>query len=606
MTVSALPALKENSLYREPSAVAVLLRRFTWAAMIALVSLATPAAATSARKAVIIGINDVYRIEGLDNSSAGGMARVRALRAKLERTSPDLLLLHAGDFLSPSFLGRTYAGAQMIDLMNIMDGNPRPGAFDARMFVAFGNHEFDATHCGRDGPLANLVAASEFAWLAANLDFTRCDKLKSLAGHARIAANRIVESGGLRIGLFGVTLAYPDYAAIVVDPVATACRQIGELRAKGVDAVVAVTHLGWRTDMALLGLGTDGRPLPAEALACQHKPDVIVGGHDHNNMALPSAAPRLFKADADAVSAWVIEIEKPRNKPLAVKGRLVKLDQRAPQDPLARRIATTWIRHHDERFCLNECVGLPADKIKACRGAVANGACLTEAYAKTASPIETEEIMIRSFETGFGDWLADQVRAAGQADVAFLNAGTIRINQTLPAGTVLTRRHLEQMFPFKDKLVIRQVSGRVLWRAMEHAIAQRGEGPWAHFSGMAVQLAEAESAHKIARILVRRRDGRVVDIGTEPAALFTVASSPFLLADGDGHGFGLCPPQTTKTACIEELAAAPGWPTSGEGADIASLVRLKLREVDPARGLELQTDRRFCDRGQTDCLISRW
>ncbi len=571
-----------------------------------IVLLAFPLAAQTSGKAVLLSINDVYRIEGIHESSTGGLARVRALRAELERRSPELLLLHAGDFLSPSFMGRTYAGAQMVDVMNILDGNPRTGSFDARMFVTFGNHEFDQTHCGKDGPLARLVTASEFTWLSANLDFSRCERLRALVGHKNIATNRIVMSGGLRIGLFGVTLAYPDYAAIVNDPVATACLQVEELRAKGVDAVVAVTHLGWRNDLRILGFGPDGQPLPADAKPCKSSPDVIIGGHDHEKMALPSARPQLFKADADAASAWVIEIEKSGRRPVKVSGRLVQLDEKRVPDAMTQRSVTHWLRQHDERFCLNECTAATGDALRACRAAIDGGACLKETYARATSAIETEEAVNRSFETGFGNWLADQVRLAGGADVAFLNGGSIRINQSLPAGTMLTRRHLEQMFPFKDKLIVREVQGEALWRAMEHAVRERGEGPWAHFSGMAVELSPAQSATRIARILIKRVNGEVVEIGPDSKALFTVASSAFLLSNGDGHGFRSCPQGLSGTRCIEHLESAPQWPLKGDGADISSLVRMRLREADPVRGLGFVVDRRLCDRGQSNCLISRW
>ena len=578
-------------------------------AVICLVVLTVASSSGSAqgkRKAVLLSINDVYRIEGLDDGRVGGMARVRALRAELERSTPDLLFLHAGDFLSPSFLGRTYGGAQMIDLMNVMDGNPRPGAFDERMFVTFGNHEFDGSHCGRDGPLEKLVTASEFSWITSNLDFTRCDKLKGLSGHARIAPHRIVESGGLKIGILAVTLAYPEYAAIVRDPVATACGKIEELRSKGADVVVALTHQGYRADLSLLGLGPDGRPLPEASRPCKQAPDVVIGGHDHNSMALPSASPRLFKADADALSAWVVEIERTGRGALRVKGRLVQLDGKRKPDPLAQRLASQWLKHHDERFCLAQCVGLTGDLARACRRAVDDGACLKETFAKSASVIETEEIHNRSFETGFGNWLADAVREAGEADVAFLNSGGIRINQTLPAGTMLTRRHLEQMFPFKDRMVTRDVSGATLWKAMEVSVTQRGEGPWAHFSGMAVELSPPGAASRIAKILVKRRTGEVVAIDPSSTAMFKVAGSAFVLANGDKHGFALCGSEPSTTKCIEALSADPRWPATGDAADIGGLVRAKLRALDPARGLELSLDRRLCERGHTNCLVSTW
>ena len=153
-------------------------------------------------------------------------------------------------------------------------------------------------------------------------------------------------------------------------------------------------------------------------------------------------------------------------------------------------------------------MGVHKDGLKQCRMAVEDGACLKEVFGRTSSLIETEEIANRSSETGFGNWVADQLRAAGGADVAFLNAGTIRLNYNLGAGTVLTRRHLEQMLPFKNNLVVRDVPGQTLWRAVEHAVAHRGEGAWAHFSGMTVRLGGIDAMHKVAKILVRRQDGR--------------------------------------------------------------------------------------------------
>jgi len=74
----------------------------------ALFAFAFPSSAASDRTAVLLAINDVYRIEGLRDGTIGGLARVRALRLELEREAPDLLMLHGGDFLFPSFASRMY------------------------------------------------------------------------------------------------------------------------------------------------------------------------------------------------------------------------------------------------------------------------------------------------------------------------------------------------------------------------------------------------------------------------------------------------------------------------------------------------------------------
>ncbi len=567
---------------------------------------ASPALSEKSGKAVLLTINDVYRLKGINDGKDGGMPRVRALRAELERDAPDLLFLHAGDFLSPSFLGRTYKGEQMIDLMNVMDGDPAHGSIDPRMFVAFGNHEFDDSHCNKKGPLASFVAKSEFTWLAANLDFSKCGPLQDLVASPRIVPSRIMESGGLRVGIYGVTLSRPKYAAVVSDPVATSCAQVKALRSKGADVVVALTHLAWQTDLSLLGLDAESKPLAKDARNCSDMPDVVIGGHDHVAMNLPSKNPRLFKADADALSAWVIELSKDANGTVQIKSRLVALDTSRKPDALAERLADQWLVRHDEQFCARDCLYQGPKKRKACLAKVKNGACLREPIAKTASIIETEELANRSSETGFGNWMADRVRAAGAADVAFLNAGGIRLNYNVAPGTMITRRHLAQMFPFKNKLAVRTVQGKVLWKAMEQAVRKRGEGAWAHFSGMAVRLKGEGGRQIVSQILVQRWDGSVMKVGPDSEEPIKLASISFVLANGDGHGFALCPGEANIWACKATLEKTPDWPLVGEGRDLTGFVLRELRLAGKDSSVNFAKDGRLCDPLQSDCLIDRW
>ncbi|NNF79141.1 MAG: bifunctional metallophosphatase/5'-nucleotidase [Rhizobiales bacterium] len=564
-----------------------------------------PALAQDEKKAVILSINDVYRIGGINEGRHGGMARVRALRAKLEKTAPDLLFLHAGDFLSPSFLGRSYRGAQMIDLMNVMDGSAKQGSQDGRMFAAFGNHEFDDSHCGKDGPLPDLVAQSEFTWLASNLDFSKCKRLSRLAGSKQISPSRIVESGGMKIGLYGLTLARSKYRDIVSDPETVSCQMVADLRAQGVDAVVALTHLAFGDDLRLLGLTASGKPLAAGEETCADKPDLVVGGHDHVSMALPTNAPRLFKADADAVTAWVIELSPDGKGGVTVNARLEVLNEDAAEDPLAKRLSEGWILRHDERFCATDCISESKDKVRQCLKQVQAGACLTQPIAKAASLIETEEIANRSLETGFGNWVADTVREAGRADIAFINAGAIRLNYNIDKGTTVTRRHLEEMFPFKNKLVVREVPGRVVWAALERAFKARGEGAWAHFSGLALKRT-GQDGLAFEKVLVRRVSGEVVEIGPASEDPIKIASLSFVLANGDRHGFKVCPGTEDIWACKGELEKAPNWPATDKGDDLAEFVRIALRDADEGSGVVFQTDGRICEAKRSDCLVDRW
>src|SRR5262245_45759199 len=121
-----------------------------------------PAAARAAgeRTAVLLTVNDVYRIEGVDGGRVGGLARLRTLREQLERGHPDLLVLHAGDLLYPSFASRMFNGEQMIAVLDDLDGDP--AAFDPRMFVVFGNHELEKPRRKDAGILAQRVRESQF------------------------------------------------------------------------------------------------------------------------------------------------------------------------------------------------------------------------------------------------------------------------------------------------------------------------------------------------------------------------------------------------------------------------------------------------------------
>ncbi len=126
---------------------------------------------SSEREVVVLAMNDVYRIEGVEGGQRGGMSLVRALRRQLEQRNPDLLFLHAGDFLFPSLLSEWTQGAHMVEMMNRLDG--APGVFDPRMFVVFGNHEFDQFKRKHAALLQARIDQSEFQWLGTNIRFAQ-------------------------------------------------------------------------------------------------------------------------------------------------------------------------------------------------------------------------------------------------------------------------------------------------------------------------------------------------------------------------------------------------------------------------------------------------
>lgn len=443
------------------------------------------------RQIHILTINDTYRIGGLYEGTVGGPARVRALRKKLEEEhGGPILLLHGGDVISPSFIGRMYEGEQMIDVLNLMDG--KEGTFDPYMFVVLGNHEFD-----EDGPVLEArLRESEFTWLGSNVIFKKATKDTPgvSASNLEIAhietINHILTIGGMKIGIFGLTIESPriDYVERFEVPLATATTLTRKLKAAGADVVIALTHLERATDRMIL------EKLCAQGL------DLIIGGHEHSYMDIPvkcgTNGPERFvlKADADAATANFVTITLKSSKKVEIGYEKLTLDENgAKVDTDVQIRVNNWRREHEERYCLTEVYDAPQPPD-----------CLDRLAGATNLKLEAEEIKIRSYETNLGDWIADRLLAGypGQLvidqsamdvcetapRVAFINSGSLRLNQDLNREAAdkfpIKLRHFEELFQYDNKLVLLKISGAELLEVAKNAASDwEGNGRWLQVAG---------------------------------------------------------------------------------------------------------------------------
>jgi len=375
--------------------------------------------------ATILAVNDIYRVDGVGKEEIGGLHRMRTLREDIEKKSGKVLLLHAGDFLSPSLESRVFKGEQMIDAMNNLDGDPKK--FDARMFVAFGNHEFDDSRCGMPvAPLPARVEQSQFTWLASNLDFSNCASMKTIPALKNVKRTAIAGVNGVKIGIFSLGLTgnpkdSKNYPA-TSDSYDSARVAIKELRDKKADVVVALTHLDRHDDEMLL------RSLSEYGL------DLLIGGHDHEKMEIKDALgiERGFKADSDGKTAWEIEIRVQKgSRPVIVAKKLHELNQNIAADPAIDKLAKKWTAEAEARLCADRHqAGRQPDDI----------ACLRKLAGKASFAIDLEEKENRGSETEFGRWLASEVRKATNADVAIVHAGMLGLNTNLAANSDLQHK----------------------------------------------------------------------------------------------------------------------------------------------------------------------
>jgi 5'-nucleotidase len=455
-----------------------------------------------------------------------------------------VLMLHGGDILFPSLLSRLYDGEQMIDVLNALDD--RPLDFDPLMFAAFGNHEFEKSRLSEAGILAARVRQAQFTWFGSNLRFASAPDGLPLIGGANVVDSKVVRVGGVSVGLFGLTtnIKVPDYILRIDEPIEVARSLSRLLRAQGAEVVIAVTHLPLSEDKRLLQeLGADG-------------PDLIIGGHEHTRQIAEVGGRIVIKADADAVSASVVEVGfNTQGKPTFAHHYLELQDATPSPDPLMAARVDDWMARHARAFCKLQKPPEPP-------------ACLDDLLAHAAVELVAEEIEIRSYETNFGNWIADQALAAFRAEgaqVAFVNGGSLRLNQNIGAGQPVTRRDLEELLAFPTDLRLIKIDGALL-KAVAQNAAQGwpGNGRWLQIAGFAFRHdRESGTADNVTLLTA---DGALPIDNAQP--ILAVTGTYLLDTNGDQDGYKMLNMQqvvlgshddrTLKQLVLEGLKASGG------------------------------------------------
>jgi 2',3'-cyclic-nucleotide 2'-phosphodiesterase (5'-nucleotidase family) len=398
----------------------------------------------------------------------------------LARDGPDALVCGTGDNTAPGVLARRTEGEQSLDLFDAVDTDAE----------TFGNHDFDF---GVERTL-ELVERSPQRWLTANVYPEGSDGGGPFGASVGVRPWTILEADGARVGLFGLTDPHtPDINPAVAglafrDPVSAAEEAVAELRARDVDHVVVLSHLG-RGD---------------ESLAAAVDVDVVLGGHVHSE--------RIERIDGTVLT-----------RP-GVNGEVV-MEVSLPDGEVTRHAVADGPLHEPVAGALRE--------RKAGEG-------LTGVVARVDEPVERTERTCFRGESRIGNFVADAYRwAAGEAGyaapvVGLQNSGGIREGSPL-AGEV-TLGDLMSVIPFPERVAVLDVPGTTLRSAFAEAARNVGfgESEWwhAHVSNARLEYDHGENE------LVRASVGGVP---VDPDRRYRVATSEYLL-----HTEGEFPSLTTE------------------------------------------------------------
>lgn len=520
-----------------------------------------------ARSFTVLSFNDTYRLEGVEGGARGGFARVRALRQELEAEGQDVLLLHAGDFLFPSLLSRKFDGAQIIDVMNYLDGDG--AAFDPRFFITFGNHEFDKSALKYASMLERRIEQSGFRWLGTNVRFVKDESGAPLVSAPNLVDTQLLRLGGAQVGLYSVTTRFGTAAYIdeIGDYTEATRRAVASLRSRGAEVVIGLTHLLLSEDTEILRrLGDDG-------------PDLVLGGHEHEAIQAEVDGRWILKADAEAVSAVVARVTVPETGAAESVRPQVEFHHRrlgpetpAPDGRVLERIAA-WNDAYNLILCTVE---LALDS-----------GCLEQELGRAATELVAEELSIRRFETSLGNWIADRMLehfADQGAEAAFMNSGSLRLNQNLPAASAITRRHLEELFAYPAELRLLEIDGATLQEVLERSISDwSGNGWFLQIGGIAFR--HDPETRSVTGLTLLDADGpRAI----EPDDIIRVVTTDYLVEPAGGQdGFAMLNPDQQKAV----------------GPDVKDIVTAALRTAGRA-GIGPVVEGRICNSQRPGpCLV---
>lgn len=444
----------------------------------ALAFAAMPAARAETVTLRFVQTNDIDRME--DKDGQGGFARLKTVLDRVRAEGP-AFFIHAGDTISPSLLSGIDQGRHIIEILNRMPPD----------VMVPGNHEFDF---GADVFRARMAEA-RFDVVASNV------READGSQPAHTMDHKIVEVDGIRVGFYGLTTETTRVLAkrspiSFASSLDTGRARARALREMGADFVVAVAHTPIDIDMRLV---RDGGT------------DLILSGHDEHLLVFHDGRVALAEAQSQADHVVITRIDI--DKTATGTGRDI-----------------TW----QPRFEIVNTAGIAPDpEIAALVQSYTDrlGHDLSAVIGRTDTRLDTRRAAVRGGEAAFGNLITDAMRAAVGADVALINGGGIRADRIYEPGTTITRADILAELPFGNRTLKVEVTGAELKAALENGLSGIEDlaGRFPQVSGLTARIDPREAVGM--RVLDLAVGGEPV----EPAHIYTLATSDYLAAGGDGY-----------------------------------------------------------------------
>lgn len=509
-------------------------------------------------------------------SLANATKAVTAIK-KVRGEKPQSLLLHAGDVFSGTLYFNEFKGQADVAVMNLMK-------YDA---MTFGNHEFDLGNSNEGHQaLVDFIEAAEFPFVSSNVDFSKDNKFTGLFSDlissnpekGQIYNGIIKEVNGEKVGIFGLTTAETKEisspgAIQFEDYVKEAEKAVAAFKDKGVNKIIALTHIGYDDNAAV----DNDMTLAKEVEGI----DIIVGGHTHTELKEPVVVKNdqtptiIVQAKANNEYLGLLDVEFDKNGVVMKhNGQLIEIGK-LEEDTDAVKVLKPFKEKVDKVAA--EEIGVEASDIL--ENPRTNG--------------DDTKPSVRKNETILGNLITDGMLAKAKqftgknVVMALQNGGGIRA--AIPAGEITVGQVIE-VLPFGNTLAVMDVTGTELKAAFEHSLGSypKENGGFLHVAGAKVEYDSSKPAgSRVISIKYKDESGNYVEI-KEPET-YTVATNAFTAQGGDGFTMFIAAYDAGRVTDLgltdwenfmEHLKSLNTLPTSTEGR-IVDVVVQQPKEVSP-------------------------
>jgi 2',3'-cyclic-nucleotide 2'-phosphodiesterase (5'-nucleotidase family) len=411
-----------------------------------------------------------------------GFAKLSTLVKQQEEKNANTLLLDAGD----TFHGLTFAtlskGESIAKVLNEV-------GYDG---LAAGNHDFNYGY----KRLLELTEIVDFPVLSANVIYED-------TGELVLPPYMIKEVDGIKLGIFGLSTPETHYKThpknveglTFTDPVEAANKMVVELNELGVDAVIAVSHLG-----------TDESSTDTSIKVAEGAPGIalIIDGHSHTVENVGVSGTKIVSAGEYLKNLGVVDLEFTGKELTSINASLITKEDAADIEPDAD-------------------VQAVIDAIETAQKEI-----LAEIAGETTVALDGERDTVRKGESNLGNLITDAMLEVTGADFALTNGGGIRAS--IDAGEI-TKGEVITVLPFGNYIQTKDVTGKDVKAALENGASgyPAAHGAFAHVAGLTYTIDESKPAgERVHSILIQ---GEPINM----EQTYSMATNDFLAAGGDNY-----------------------------------------------------------------------